>query len=57
MLEVRKIVHMKIGRRLTWAGNLRSLNDLAETAKADYVLHTGDFGFYDETSLERIADK
>ena len=39
------------------AGNLRSLNDLAETAKADYVLHTGDFGFYDESSLERIADK
>jgi hypothetical protein len=38
-------------------GNLRSLNDLAKQARADYIIHTGDFGFYDETSLERIADK
>lgn len=39
------------------AGNLRSLNDLAKSARADYIIHTGDFGFYDETSLERIAEK
>ncbi|PWW80756.1 hypothetical protein C7212DRAFT_160315 [Tuber magnatum] len=38
-------------------GNLRSLNDLAKKANADHVLHTGDFGFYDDSSLERIADK
>ncbi|KLU87935.1 Ser/Thr protein phosphatase [Magnaporthiopsis poae ATCC 64411] len=38
-------------------GNLRSLNDLAKQARADYIVHTGDFGFYDDTSLERIADK
>jgi len=38
-------------------GNLRSLNELAKTARADYILHTGDFGFYDHTSLERIAEK
>lgn len=38
-------------------GNLRSLNDLAKQARADYIVHTGDFGFYDESSLERIADK
>ncbi|RMZ80936.1 hypothetical protein DV737_g2786, partial [Chaetothyriales sp. CBS 132003] len=38
-------------------GNLRSLNELAKTAHADYILHTGDFGFYDESSLDRIADK
>lgn len=38
-------------------GYLKSLNDLAKTAKADYILHTGDFGFYDNTSLERIAEK
>ncbi|KIX03876.1 uncharacterized protein Z518_07429 [Rhinocladiella mackenziei CBS 650.93] len=38
-------------------GNLKSLNDLAKTARADYILHTGDFGFYDNTSLERIAEK
>jgi hypothetical protein len=39
------------------AGNLKSLNELAKTAKADYILHTGDFGFYDNSSLERIAEK
>lgn len=47
-------------RRLTmisFAGNLRSLNELAKTARADYILHTGDFGFYDGSSLERIAEK
>lgn len=38
-------------------GNLRSLNTLANQARADYIIHTGDFGFYDETSLERIAEK
>lgn len=38
-------------------GNLRSLNDLAKQAHADYIIHTGDFGFYDESSLDRIADK
>ncbi len=38
-------------------GNLRSLNDLAKQARADHIIHTGDFGFYDESSLERVADK
>ncbi|KAN0087274.1 Protein of unknown function (DUF2433) domain containing protein [Elaphomyces granulatus] len=38
-------------------GNLRSLNDLAKQTNADHIIHTGDFGFYDDTSLERIADK
>lgn len=38
-------------------GNLRSLNELAVSARADYIIHTGDFGFYDDTSLERIAEK
>ena len=38
-------------------GNLRSLNELAKKAGADHIIHTGDFGFYDEFSLERIADK
>ncbi|RMD43998.1 hypothetical protein DV735_g1100, partial [Chaetothyriales sp. CBS 134920] len=38
-------------------GNLRSLNELAKTAQADYILHTGDFGFYDDSSLDRIAEK
>ncbi|ODM17302.1 hypothetical protein SI65_06977 [Aspergillus cristatus] len=38
-------------------GNLRSLNELAKQARADHIIHTGDFGFYDDTSLDRIADK
>ena len=39
------------------SGHLRQLNELARNAKADYIIHTGDFGFYDEASLERIAEK
>ncbi|KAH6679645.1 hypothetical protein B0J14DRAFT_581261 [Halenospora varia] len=38
-------------------GNLRSLNDLAKQARADHIIHTGDFGFYDDSSLDRIAEK
>ncbi len=38
-------------------GHLRHLNELACNAKADYIIHTGDFGFYDDASLERIAEK
>lgn len=38
-------------------GNLRQLNELARNAKADFIIHTGDFGFYDDSSLERIAEK
>ncbi|KAI5849740.1 hypothetical protein BZA05DRAFT_426050 [Tricharina praecox] len=38
-------------------GHLRTLNELAKKANADYIIHTGDFGFYDDSSLERIADK
>ncbi|KAA8894358.1 hypothetical protein FN846DRAFT_1000617 [Sphaerosporella brunnea] len=38
-------------------GHLRTLNELAKKANADYILHTGDFGFYDDSSLDRIADK
>ncbi|KAL6709961.1 hypothetical protein ACN47E_000746 [Coniothyrium glycines] len=38
-------------------GNLQSLNQLAADARANYIIHTGDFGFYDDRSLDRIADK
>lgn len=38
-------------------GNLRSLNELAKQANAQHIIHTGDFGFYDDSSLERIAEK
>jgi hypothetical protein len=59
MLEVSDIVTMEeaAGLMEDFLGNLKSLNDLARQAKADYILHTGDFGFYDNTSLERIAEK
>ena len=40
-----------------YIGNLRSLNDLAREARANYIIHTGDFGFYDDRSLDRIAEK
>jgi len=43
--------------KLTRAGNLQSLNQLAADARANYIIHTGDFGFYDDRSLDRIADK
>lgn len=42
---------------LTDAGNLQSLNQLAADARANYIIHTGDFGFYDDKSLDRIAEK
>lgn len=45
------------GADFYFKGNLKSLNDLAKLARADHIIHTGDFGFYDDTSLERIADK
>ena len=45
------------GRVLTDAGNLQSLNQLAADARANYIIHTGDFGFYDDKSLDRIAEK
>ncbi|OCK78507.1 ser/Thr protein phosphatase family protein [Lepidopterella palustris CBS 459.81] len=38
-------------------GNLQSLNHLAAEARASYIVHTGDFGFYDDRSLDRIAEK
>ena len=38
-------------------GNLKSLNELAKQANAHHIIHTGDFGFYDDSSLERIAEK
>lgn len=45
-------------RELTFdIGNLRQLNELGRNAKADYIIHTGDFGFYDDESLNKIAEK
>ncbi|KAG2174704.1 hypothetical protein INT43_005762, partial [Umbelopsis isabellina] len=38
-------------------GCISQLNQLAEKANAQYIVHTGDFGFYEHTSLERISDR
>jgi hypothetical protein len=65
MFEVRVSIHAgwrAVGAARTdltdrYTGNLKSLNELAKQARADHIIHTGDFGFYDDTSLERIADK
>lgn len=38
-------------------GLLSSLNQLAQQYEATHILHTGDFGFYDHSSLERMTDK
>jgi hypothetical protein len=58
MFEVRRLkLPVAVERLLTLVGNLRSLNELARQARADHIIHTGDFGFYDETSLDRIAEK
>ncbi|KAI8333469.1 hypothetical protein BC941DRAFT_380581 [Chlamydoabsidia padenii] len=38
-------------------GNISQLNQLAHEANADCIIHTGDFGFYERSSLERISDR
>ncbi|GAB7365292.1 hypothetical protein MBLNU230_g6373t1 [Neophaeotheca triangularis] len=55
--RVQQIGHARVLCIADVRGNLRQLNELARNAKADYVIHTGDFGFYDNTSLDRIAEK
>ncbi|TCD69176.1 hypothetical protein EIP91_008472 [Steccherinum ochraceum] len=38
-------------------GRLSALNDLAREANASAVIHTGDFGFFEASSLDRINDR
>ncbi|KIJ19781.1 hypothetical protein PAXINDRAFT_29014, partial [Paxillus involutus ATCC 200175] len=38
-------------------GRLSALNDLAREANAKAIIHTGDFGFFESISLERINDR
>lgn len=57
MCEVGCLYSVPLIFGLTKKGNLQSLNQLAADARADYIIHTGDFGFYDDRSLDRIADK
>ncbi|KAK4637236.1 uncharacterized protein CLAFUR5_00445 [Fulvia fulva] len=55
--RVQQLGHARVLCIADVRGNLRQLNELARNAKADYIIHTGDFGFYDDQSLERIAEK
>ncbi|KAL7281972.1 hypothetical protein ACG7TL_003439 [Trametes sanguinea] len=38
-------------------GRLSALNDLAREANASAIIHTGDFGFFEASSLDRINDR
>ncbi len=38
-------------------GNLECINDVASRARADLVVHAGDFGFYDNESFDRLSDR
>ncbi|KAG1056157.1 hypothetical protein G6F43_001924 [Rhizopus delemar] len=54
-------VHTIEGKRILCIadvrGNLSELNRLAREHRADYIIHTGDFGFYDRSSLDRIGER
>lgn len=38
-------------------GKLSLINAMAKKMNAQYVIHTGDFGFYDDESLDRMNEK
>ncbi|KAI8373093.1 uncharacterized protein BYT42DRAFT_579167 [Radiomyces spectabilis] len=54
------VVHIE-GKRILCTADVRGcisqLNQLATEANADFIIHTGDFGFYEQSSLERISDR
>ncbi|KAH8115766.1 hypothetical protein DFH11DRAFT_1587009 [Phellopilus nigrolimitatus] len=55
-----KVIDTVSGRILCIAdvrGRLSSLNDMAREAGAKAIIHTGDFGFFESSSLERINDR
>ncbi|KAG5641902.1 hypothetical protein DXG03_003989 [Asterophora parasitica] len=55
-----KVLDTAHGRILCIAdirGRLSALNDLAREANAQAIIHTGDFGFFESTSLDRINDR
>ncbi|KAK0549282.1 hypothetical protein OC845_003188 [Tilletia horrida] len=54
------IISGSFGRILCVAdvrGALSSLNTLAEESNAQAIIHTGDFGFYEAASLDRMGDR
>ncbi|TFK64910.1 hypothetical protein BDN72DRAFT_825110 [Pluteus cervinus] len=55
-----KVLDTTQGRILCIAdirGRLSALNELAREANAKAIIHTGDFGFFEASSLERINDR
>ncbi|KAH6915455.1 Ser/Thr protein phosphatase [Coprinopsis sp. MPI-PUGE-AT-0042] len=55
-----KVLDTNHGRILCIAdirGRLSALNDLAREANAKAIIHTGDFGFFESTSLDKINDR
>ncbi|KAF9498250.1 hypothetical protein BDN71DRAFT_1443553 [Pleurotus eryngii] len=55
-----KILDTFSGRILCLAdirGHLSTLNELAREANAKAIIHTGDFGFFESASLDRINDR
>ncbi|KAI0269422.1 hypothetical protein BC834DRAFT_820350 [Gloeopeniophorella convolvens] len=55
-----KVIDTVHGRILCLAdirGRLSSLNDLAREANAKAIIHTGDFGFFEGSSIDRIHDR
>ena len=61
MVQARRIVMSSIRTRFLLVsdshGQIEQADDIAVEAKADAVIHAGDFGFYDEDSYERISDR
>ncbi|KAF5321479.1 hypothetical protein D9619_001120 [Psilocybe cf. subviscida] len=55
-----KVLDTHHGRILCIAdirGRLSALNDLARDVNAKAIIHTGDFGFFESNSLDRINDR
>ncbi|KAL0137165.1 hypothetical protein V8B55DRAFT_1546050 [Mucor lusitanicus] len=54
-------VHSIEGKRILCTadvrGHISELNRLAREFNAHYIIHTGDFGFYDRSSLDRIGER
>ncbi|CCJ28733.1 unnamed protein product, partial [Pneumocystis jirovecii] len=38
-------------------GNISFLNELSKKVNAQYIIHTGDFGFHDNSSLDRMSER
>ncbi|KAK4513128.1 uncharacterized protein ATC70_012922 [Mucor velutinosus] len=54
-------IHSFEGKRILCTadvrGHISELNRLAREFNAHYIIHTGDFGFYDRSSLDRIGER